>query len=258
MTPPLDDERLQALRRRLLEEKADLENREHQNDHFGFGASQLEYMNELSMYDNHPADLGTETYERGKDLALLRAEVLRMERVQDALERMDTGEYGRCAECGRFIPIERLEALPTAIYCIEHEPRQGISNERPAEESVRNPPWGRTSRDESPDEWTGFDGEDTWQIVASWGNSNSPAMVEDRHVEDYDSVHAENDENEGFVQPIESFLATDITGRNTVVVRNGAYRHYLDSGEGDHFLEASEELADFDPDNPGDWADTSR
>ncbi|WP_326998751.1 TraR/DksA C4-type zinc finger protein [Cohnella kolymensis] len=148
MKSPMDKERLQYFRRRLMQEKHDLEKREH-NDHYGFAASQLEYTNELSMYDNHPGDIGTETFERGKDLALLRADVLRMERVQDALERIGTGEYGHCAECGKFIPMERLEALPTAIYCIEHEPRQGVSNERPAEEAVRNPPYGRTSRDDS-------------------------------------------------------------------------------------------------------------
>ena len=32
--------------------------------------SQREAINELSAYDNHPGDLGTETFERAKDLGL--------------------------------------------------------------------------------------------------------------------------------------------------------------------------------------------
>ncbi|RED65800.1 TraR/DksA family transcriptional regulator [Cohnella lupini] len=242
MTIPLDQEAIQTLRRRLLQERSDLEQRVRGNGHFGLAASFRDSTGELSGIDNHPADSATEMFERSKDLSLLEKEAFRLERVDAALARMDTGEYGHCVACGKFIPLERLEALPTAIYCIEHEPRQEPSNDRPVEEEFLYPPFGRTSLDEKEGQ-NGFDGEDAWQIVESWGSSNSPAMAEGNNISDYDHMAIEADENDGFVEPLESFLATDITGHNVTVVRNNAYRRYMANNEGDHLLEP-DELAD--------------
>jgi YteA family regulatory protein len=246
MSLPLNLERLQALRRRLLQEKSDLEERMRHNDHYQLSATLRESIDELSTYDNHPADMGTETFERGKDLALLERDGFRLERIESALQRMDTGEYGRCKVCGIFISTERLDAMPTAAHCVEHEPRQDTSYRRPIEEKVMRHPFGRSDEDSdiNNDNWVGFDGEDTWQILASYGTSNSPALSDStdnvRSMSDYDSVHIEADENEGFVEPIESFLATDITGTRVSVVRNREYYRYLDANEGDHLLEPDE------------------
>jgi RNA polymerase-binding transcription factor DksA len=38
--------------------------------------------------------------------------------VDAALDRMDTGTYGRCQKCGNPIAEERLEALPATRLCI--------------------------------------------------------------------------------------------------------------------------------------------
>lgn len=230
---------MDRLKRRLLQEKSELEARVSGNDHFGLTSSFRESTGELSGIDNHPADAGTETFERSKDIALLEKEALRLERVDAALARMETGEYGHCVACGKFIPTERLEALPTAIYCIEHEPRKENIERRPAEELFLTPPFGRTSLDEKEGQ-NGFDGEDAWQIVESWGSSNSPAYAEGNNIDDYESMAIESDENDGFVEPLESFLATDITGTHVRIVRNSAYHRYMASNEGDHLLEPVE------------------
>jgi len=37
--------------------------------------------------------------------------------VEDAEHRLSRGDYGRCTECGRRIPAERLQVLPTATTC---------------------------------------------------------------------------------------------------------------------------------------------
>src|SRR5690606_3463290 len=39
--------------------------------------------------------------------------------IENALERMRTGEYGKCEGCGTKIPVARLNALPYATLCIE-------------------------------------------------------------------------------------------------------------------------------------------
>jgi RNA polymerase-binding protein DksA len=41
--------------------------------------------------------------------------------VENALDRIDTGSFGKCQNCGRPIKIERLDALPYAAFCIQCE-----------------------------------------------------------------------------------------------------------------------------------------
>jgi len=43
---------------------------------------------------------------------------LKLRGIQAALERIDTGEYGRCQSCDEEIPLQRLEIDPTTLYCI--------------------------------------------------------------------------------------------------------------------------------------------
>ncbi len=58
---------MQTLRERLLQQKRQIVQRLKQNDHFGLiRASVHDSVGELSNYDNHPADSGTELYEREK------------------------------------------------------------------------------------------------------------------------------------------------------------------------------------------------
>lgn len=231
----LTDKQLHTLRSSLEAEQAIIEQRLASNDHFGLGVSHREELGELSLIDNHPADVATEIYERGKDIALLEQEEFHLTRIESALSAMDNGDYGICRTCGEAIPYERLEALPDSLYCIEHAPRQELSERRPAEESFLNPPFGRSSMDEK--DYNGFDGEDAWQIVESWGNSDSPAMSENRNYDSYDNMGIEADEADGYVEPFESFIATDITGKHVTVVRNREYYEYMEHDEGDHGLE---------------------
>lgn len=41
--------------------------------------------------------------------------------VRAALQRIDSGEYGICVDCGREIGAKRLEAVPWTPYCIEDQ-----------------------------------------------------------------------------------------------------------------------------------------
>lgn len=228
------------LRSRLADEKADIEARLAQNEHYGKGDSYRDETGELSAIDNHPGDGATELYDREKDIALLEQEELHLRRIEAALSAMDKGSYGRCVACGKEIPFERLDAAPDSLYCIDHAPRNIVSDDRPVEEIFLMPPFGRSSLDEH--EYNGFDGEDAWQIVESWGNANSPAMSENRDVTDYDHVGIEAEENDGYVESIESFVATDITGRNVSIVRNREYERYMHSNEGDSGLQYDDQF----------------
>jgi len=38
--------------------------------------------------------------------------------INNALQRIDSGEYFSCSECGEEIPSERLELLPFSAHCV--------------------------------------------------------------------------------------------------------------------------------------------
>jgi YteA family regulatory protein len=244
MSNGLSEAQLAELRNRLESDKADLDDRLGANDSFGMHESMRDSIVELSAYDNHPGDLGTEMFERGKDLALNGQAMRQLRDSERALSEMADGSYGVCLSCGKPIPFERLQALPTAQYCIDHAIERVVSDDRPVEEEILAPPFGRTSLDELPEQ-NQFDGEDAWQIVQQWGNSNTPAMSENRDVGGYDEMVIENEElDDGFVEPIESFLATDIYGTERSFVRNGQYRKYMERGEGVELDELAETEAE--------------
>lgn len=76
---------------------------------------------EISAYDQHPADQGTETFEQEKALSILEQHQADLADVERALKRVEDGTYGKCEACGKDIPEERLDARPAARYCLEDQ-----------------------------------------------------------------------------------------------------------------------------------------
>lgn len=76
---------------------------------------------ELATVDQHPADAGSETFEREKDMAILNNLEEQVSEIEKALARVDEGTYGTCEACGKPIGDERLEVVPTARYCVEDQ-----------------------------------------------------------------------------------------------------------------------------------------
>ena len=81
---------------------------------------QLDESGELSMVDQHIADVATDTEFRELDMMQRRFVEDRIALIDDALERMRRGTYGTCVVCGEPIPLERLETLPWTPYCLRH------------------------------------------------------------------------------------------------------------------------------------------
>jgi DnaK suppressor protein len=91
-------------------------------DHHDLGnASLTEETGELmsGSQDNHMADTATETYERELDEGLEEDAREQLRQVEQALGRIESGEYGSCEACGKEIPAERLEAVPWTTLCID-------------------------------------------------------------------------------------------------------------------------------------------
>lgn len=221
----LSSEQLKNFQILLNTEKKELQERINQNDHFGLERGHFhESMGELSSYDNHPADEGTELYEREKDIALNEHEQHHLSNIEKALIAIDQGTYGKCEVCGTEISVERLEAIPTTTYCKEHSPDQFVSHKRPLEEGVLMPPFGKFDLDEK-DESVAYDAEDSWQEVAEWGTSETPsdfAFPKDH----YNGTYTESDENIGYVEDYENFVGNDMYGKNITVYPNAQHEQY--------------------------------
>ena len=78
-------------------------------------------LGELSSLDQHQADVGTETFNRERDLSILEEVEAELADVDHALRRLDDGTYGSCEACGKTIADERLEALPATRFCIDDQ-----------------------------------------------------------------------------------------------------------------------------------------
>jgi len=104
--------RLEAERERLSTTLATLE---------ADAEAQKESLQELSVVDEHQGDLGTETFEREKDLSIIESVQASLEDIDRALRRVDAGSYGACEVCDKPIGKDRLDAVPAARFCVEHQ-----------------------------------------------------------------------------------------------------------------------------------------
>jgi DnaK suppressor protein len=76
---------------------------------------------ELSSFDQHPGDLGTETFEQEKNISLMEQVEAELEEIDAAFQRLEHGSYGICQACGKRIAPERLEALPATRFCVDDQ-----------------------------------------------------------------------------------------------------------------------------------------
>jgi DnaK suppressor protein len=83
-----------------------------------------EYASENSMYSTH-MEQGTDAMEREKTFLFASREGKFLNYLEDALSRIEKGEYGRCTMCGKLIEKERLEAVPHAQQCLQCKLRSG-------------------------------------------------------------------------------------------------------------------------------------
>jgi len=180
-------------------------------DHFGlkYEFSQ-EVSGELSNYDNHPGDQGTELFERSKDLALNEHAEKELEDINEALYAIEEGTYGICSVCGRDISYERLLAVPTTDRCMEHANKDGFKRERPIEEEVLSP--NLNPDEKSPEDEVAFDAEDAWQSVGRYGSSDTPSDLYGDH-DNYNEMYANSDENASSPDDIETYISADQDGK---------------------------------------------
>lgn len=115
----MDKEIMNHFRRRLISEKMkvlkNLSNMENMEEY----ASMENYDNELSYFDNHPADSGTEVFIREQDEGFKNQLKETLFEIEESFEDMRNGLYGICKICNKEIDRKRLEVRPFSKTCIE-------------------------------------------------------------------------------------------------------------------------------------------
>jgi len=74
---------------------------------------------DLSKMPLDMADVGTDNYEQEFTLELIGTEQATLQEIDEALDRIEKKQYGKCVACGGPIPLARLKVRPHAQYCIE-------------------------------------------------------------------------------------------------------------------------------------------
>ncbi|MCX7746648.1 MAG: TraR/DksA C4-type zinc finger protein [Clostridia bacterium] len=159
---------------------------------------------ELSNYDNHPADMGTQLYDAELNNALMVHEEHLLKEIHDALGRIDEGIYGTCAFCGKEIGSERLEAIPYARLCIRCEENKEVdmeylSRQRPVEELVWDAPFGRKYLNKREDDE--YEGLDYLNDLMKYGSSDSPQDLGGYH--DYEEFYTNEIDRQGIVDDMD-------------------------------------------------------
>lgn len=115
----LTNDEKRYFKNKLIEEKNRIEDiigLMNKNETIGEDAQNF---SELSLYDNHTGDIGSEVTETSKSIALKNNEDRILAKVNNAIANIDNGSYGICKSCGREINKERLQFIPYAEYCVE-------------------------------------------------------------------------------------------------------------------------------------------
>ncbi|MDT4965608.1 MAG: DnaK suppressor protein [Acidobacteriota bacterium] len=78
-----------------------------------------------------PADMAANAYTKELLFSMSANDRRLLELIDDALVRMEAGEYGECIHCGASMQEKRLEAVPWARHCIRCQDLQerGLLNQ---------------------------------------------------------------------------------------------------------------------------------
>jgi DnaK suppressor protein len=72
-----------------------------------------------SAMTNHMADYGSDNFLHAMELDIMSGEMEEIEMIDEALDRLAGGEFGKCQDCGCKIPDARLEVKPYVRFCVK-------------------------------------------------------------------------------------------------------------------------------------------
>jgi len=78
-----------------------------------------------------PADMAANAYTKELLISMSANDRRLLELIDEALARIEAGEFGECVNCGEQVQEKRLEAVPWARYCLKCQDLQerGLLNQ---------------------------------------------------------------------------------------------------------------------------------
>jgi DnaK suppressor protein len=114
----MDKKRLEAYKKRLLERQEQLQEIVSRAEQDGREADE--------QVANDIADKATNSYNKEFLFKKSNDDRFILHLIQEALERMEAGEFGVCVSCGGEMQQKRLEAVPWARHCIDCQEKQEL------------------------------------------------------------------------------------------------------------------------------------
>ncbi len=106
----MDKEQVEKFRSQLLEKRDGI---------LAEAGKTLTEMTDQTTNIPDPNDRATIESGRSFELRIRARERKLLAKIEEAIGRLDEGEYGICDGCGENIGIKRLEARPVTTYCID-------------------------------------------------------------------------------------------------------------------------------------------
>lgn len=179
----MEREKLDLFQKRLEEEKERVEKLLYNNKE-----DSRDDNLELTSYDNHPADIGTEVFFKEQNHGFENKNKDILKEIESSMEDIKNESYGSCRDCHKSIDEERLELIPYLKTCIECADELFPTNIRD-----KNTDYYRSKTGNQ------FDDEDSFQKVVA-----DNIVPKDPSYSTGDNAGLSDDEEEG-VDEIEKF-----------------------------------------------------
>ncbi|MGE5474914.1 MAG: TraR/DksA C4-type zinc finger protein [Ignavibacteriales bacterium] len=176
------------------------------------GSGDMSQLNptELSSYDNHPAELGTEVFILGMNLNLKANEVNQIKEIERAIKKIDNDIFGICEKCRNEISKERLEVRPYVRLCIDCEnennnEKENVKKARPVEEEVMGSPFGKKYLNKQEDDE--YEGLDYLNDLMKYGSASTPQDM--GGYKDYKEFYTNEVDRQGNVEKTDNLSNQD-------------------------------------------------
>lgn len=198
----MDSYKLNILKQKLQNQEKDIVNTVKLMHKNGDADMSEHYPTELSHYDNHPAEIGSELYSLEMNMALKVHEQTKLKDIQKALEKFNNGTYGKCEHCQKEIQFERLEAKPDARLCMQCEmdlEAKEINTPDQQYDEIFQAPFGRKYLNKQEDDE--FEGMDQLNDLMKYGSADSPQDL--GGYADFEEYYTNEVDNQGYVEEVE-------------------------------------------------------
>lgn len=115
----MEKEDLEKLKAQLQTERVRIAEGINHIERDNLNKSQRDAAGDLSGYSFHMADMATDNFDREFSLDIASTEQAMLNRIDEALKKIEEGSYGICENCEKPISLKRLKAVPSAKLCIK-------------------------------------------------------------------------------------------------------------------------------------------